>query len=152
MSALFVFSINPHANRKCHLYCNRQVNWQSETDRYQMNAPHGPSAHMQHRIGSYSSIHYVEIHHCTIVYQFGKLVAGLIPILCLMMLTDATVGIASGSFDGIGKQKYSLCLCLCSVAHLVAMPSAYGLAFRRSLGLHWQFDLCYRFSCCLTSC
>jgi hypothetical protein len=32
------------------------------------------------------------------------------------------------------------------------MPSAYGLAFRTSLGLHWQFDLCYRFSCCLTSC
>ncbi|KAL7478643.1 hypothetical protein ACHAW6_004402, partial [Cyclotella cf. meneghiniana] len=78
----------------------------------------------------------------------SNVVSGLIPIMCVFLINDASVATSGGVFRGLGRQKWILCINLCG-SWIFAMPVAYCLAFKTKLevyGLWWGMSVGVIFS------
>eukprot|EP00804_Cyclotella_cryptica_P027763 CCRYP_009191-RA/>CCRYP_009191-RA protein AED:0.07 eAED:0.07 QI:1484/1/1/1/0/0/3/663/517 len=81
-------------------------------------------------------------------YQVSNVVSGLIPIMCVFLINDASVATSGGVFRGLGRQKWILSINLFG-SWILAMPVAYCLAFKTSLevyGLWWGMSVGVIFS------
>jgi MATE family multidrug resistance protein len=62
--------------------------------------------------------------------EVAELVSSLVPILGISIICDATIGIASGTFYGLGRQKYVLYISLVQIL-LISYPLAFFIVFKR---------------------
>jgi MATE family multidrug resistance protein len=84
--------------------------------------------------------------------EVAELVSSWVPILCIDIINDAAIGISSGTFYGLGRQKYMMYIN--SVGYLlVAFPLAYCLVFKANVGLAglW-YSNCVGGALCAGSC
>ena len=67
--------------------------------------------------------------------EVAGVLSNLIPVMCVFLMFDASVATAGGIFRGLGKQKWILRVNLFG-SWILAMPAAYYLAFKSSLGIY----------------
>lgn len=67
--------------------------------------------------------------------EITEVLSHLIPIMCVFLVSDASVATAGGIFRGIGKQKWILSINMFG-SWILAMPVAGCLAFKTSLGIY----------------